>query len=176
MKGWETVALFVIILFVVATAGFFILQDLQEQKAWESSAWKPPAWASPDWEVAQKQKALESTQEQEATAPTENQAEAYVESNTDYASYLVMTVSPHIIADSYGDRYIVGSFKNISSVELDFVSVSFRLYDKDGNQIGNTNDGVDDLLPGKTWKYETYISEEASYFEFAEINVYIDEK
>lgn len=96
----------------------------------------------------------------------------HIKSNTDYASYLVMTVSPHIIADSYGDRYIVGSFKNISSVELDFVSVSFRLYDKDGNQIGNTNDVVDDLLPGKTWKYETYISNEVSYFELAEINVY----
>jgi len=74
--------------------------------------------------------------------------------------------------DSYGNRYIVGSFKNISSVELDHVSVSFRLYDEDGNQIGNTVVWVDDLLPGKTWKYETHISNEVSYFELAEINVY----
>jgi len=104
--------------------------------------------------------------------PTENQAEDYIESKVDYASYLVITASPHIITDSYGFRYIVGSFKNISSVELDHVSVSFRLYDEDGNQIGNTVVWVDDLLPGKTWKYETYISNEVSYFELAEINVY----
>lgn len=43
-------------------------------------------------------------------------------------------------------------------------------------KLVNTNDVVDDLLPGKTWKYETYISEEVSYFELAEINVYVDEE
>ena len=85
------------------------------KKAWESSAWEPPAWAPPNWEVVQPPKGWEPLRWQEAVN--------HIKSNTDYASYLVMTVSPHIIADSYGDRYIVGSFKNISSVELDHVSV-----------------------------------------------------
>jgi len=49
---------------------------------------------------------------------------------------MVLTMRKYLVY--YGFRYIVGSFKNISSVELDHVSVSFRLYDEDGNQIGNT--------------------------------------
>lgn len=95
MKGWETAVLFVIIFLVVTTAGFFILQDLQGKKAWESSTWEPPAWAPPNWEVVQPPKGWEPLRWQEAVN--------HIKSNTDYASYLVMTVSPHIIVDSYGN-------------------------------------------------------------------------
>jgi len=179
MKGWK---IGIVVLLLAALIEFFAVQ-------WNPSGWEPPqqeeSWELPQqqeettdiaqepWQQVQQEEIPEPTQEQEATAPTENQAENYIESNTDYASYLVMTASPHIITDSYGFRYIVGSFKNISSVELDYISVSFRLYDKDGNQVGNAIDGVDDLLPGKTWNYKACIWEnEASYFELAEINVY----
>jgi len=179
MKGWKAVALFVIIFVFAVTAGYFGVQTIQE--GWEviqqqkTAKEKPETSQAPWQQEAWKQLQEEfskSAQEREAVESAENQTENHIKSNVDYASYLVMTASPHIIVDSNGFRYIVGSFKNISSVELDHVSVSFRLYDEDGNQIGNTVVWVDDLLPGKTWKYETHISNEVSYFELAEINVY----
>ena len=163
MKGWR-IAIVVLLIAILIEFSMLQRKNITEFEFLSTQD---------SWQQVQQQEIPEPTQEQEATAPTENQTEDYIESNTDYASYLVITASPHIIVDSYGFRYIVGSFKNTSSVEFDHVSVSFRLYDEDGNQIGNTVVGVDDLLPGKTWKYTARIWEnEASYFEFAEINVY----
>jgi len=188
MKGWKAVALFVIIFLFAVMVGYNGLQTIQEE--WEvfqqqktakeePETSQAPWWQQEEWKQlqeefsksAQERETVESAENQ-AENQTENQTENHIKSNVDYTSYLEITDSPHIITDSYGFRYIVGSFKNISSVELDHVSVSFRLYDEDGNQIGNTVVWVDDLLPGKTWKYKTYISNEVSYFELAEINVY----
>lgn len=177
MKGWRIA---IVVLLIAILTEFSMLQNLQQEEVWEppqqqeesetsQAPWQQESWKQLQEEFsksAQKRKAVESAENQ-----TENQTENHIKSNVDYTSYLEMTDSPHIIVDSYGSKYIVGSFKNISSVELDSVALSFRLYDKDGNQIDNADEFVFDLLPGKTWKYETYISKEASYFELAEINV-----
>ena len=109
--------------------------------------------------------------------PTENQTGNNIKSKVDYGSYLVMSASPHIIVDSNGFRYITGGFKNTSSVEFDSVYVWFALYDKEGNRVGDKVESIYNLPPGKTWKYKTTsLAKETSYFELAEINVYVDEE
>jgi len=143
-----------------------------ERKPETSQApWQQEAWKQLQEEFSK------SAQEREAVESAENQTENHIKSNVDYASYLVMTASPHIIVDSNGFRYIVGSFKNTSSVEFDSVDVWFALYDKEGNRVGDKVESIYNLLPGKTWKYKTTsLAKETSYFELAEINVYVDEK
>ena len=184
MKGWRIA---IVVLLIAILIEFSMLQSPRQEEAWEPPQQQEETLetSQDSWQQVQQQEIPEPTQEQKAVESaenqtenqTENQAEDYIESKVDYASYLVITASPHIIVDSCGRRYIVGSFKNTASVELDSVTLSFRLYDKDGNQIGEAGTVIDNLLPGKTWKYTARIWEnEASYFEFAEINVYIDEK
>jgi len=184
MKGWKAVALFVIIFLFAVMVGYNGLQTIQEE--WEviqqqkTAKEKPETSQAPWQQEAWKQLQEEfskSAQEREAVESAENQTENHIKSNVDYASYLVMTASPHIIVDSNGFRYIVGSFKNTSSVEFDSVDVWFALYDKEGNRIDDTLALIHNLLPGKTWKYKEMITnKEASYFEIAEINVYVDEE
>jgi len=176
MKGWR---ISIVVLLIAILIEFSMLQSPQQEEAWEPPQQQEETLetSQDSWQQVQQQEIPEPTQEQEATAPTENQTGNNIKSKVDYASYLVMSASPHIIVDSGGRRYIVGSFKNTASVELDSVTLSFRLYDKDGNQIGEAGTVIDNLLPGKTWKYTARIWEnEASYFEFAEINVYVDEE
>jgi len=193
MKGWKAVALFVIIFLFAVMVGYNGLQTIQEE--WEvfqqqktakeePETSQAPWWQQEEWKQlqeefsksAQERETVESAENQ-AENQTENQTENHIKSNVDYASYLVMTASPHIIVDSNGFRYIVGSFKNTSSVEFDSVDVWFALYDKEGNRVGDKVESIYNLLPGKTWKYKTTsLAKETSYFELAEINVYVDEK
>jgi len=193
MKGWKAVALFVIIFLFAVKVGYNGLQTIQEE--WEvfqqqkttkeePETSQAPWWQQEEWKQlqeefsksAQERETVESAENQ-AENQTENQTENHIKSNVDYTSYLEITDSPHIITDSYGFRYIVGSFKNTSSVEFDSVDVWFALYDKEGNRVGDKVESIYNLLPGKTWKYKTTsLAKETSYFELAEINVYVDEK
>lgn len=36
------------------------------------------------------------------------------------------------------------------------MGVTYNLYDKDGNLIGNASDGVNGLKAGASWKFEAY--------------------
>lgn len=50
---------------------------------------------------------------------------------------------------------IVGVIRNTTDKTFNYVSISFTLYDSDGNQIGSASDGISDLAGGNTWKFET---------------------
>lgn len=52
------------------------------------------------------------------------------------------------------DVHIKGKLKNISSKEFSYVSVTFALYDKDGNQIETAFDNINYLQPGSTWNFD----------------------
>jgi len=80
----------------------------------------------------------------------------------DYAPYLVQVETPKIVHKEYSD-YIVGSYKNTSTVTFDYVEVTFAVYDKAGNQIDTDNAVITDLLPGNTWKYEEYLFVDNAY-------------
>ncbi len=72
--------------------------------------------------------------------------------------------SKYTIADEAidGDEWsskITGTFTNTSGKEFSYISVSYNLYDADGNQIGTAVDSTSNLADGGTWKFEAYGSE-----------------
>lgn len=57
--------------------------------------------------------------------------------------------------DSYSAT-ITGTITNTTSQDKSYVGVTYNLYDKDGNLIGNASDGVNGLKAGASWKFEAY--------------------
>lgn len=55
---------------------------------------------------------------------------------------------------------IVGLIRNILDHDLESVSVTVSLYDKDDNKIGEACDYSGDLKKGSTWKFEAVCFEE----------------
>lgn len=56
-----------------------------------------------------------------------------------------------------GDDYtttISGTFTNLTDSQLGYVSVSYNLFDADGNQIGTAYANASNLDAGGTWKFE----------------------
>ena len=50
---------------------------------------------------------------------------------------------------------IKGEIKNLDDKVIDFIVLTFNLYNADGAQIGNTYASIDYLSPKTTWKFET---------------------
>ena len=65
-----------------------------------------------------------------------------VDMSIDYDSYLGYSVS------------VKGKLKNTSSVEFSYVSVTFAIYDKEGNQIETALDNMNYLQAGSTWNFD----------------------
>lgn len=57
--------------------------------------------------------------------------------------------------DSYSAT-VTGTLVNSSGNDKSYVSVSYNLYDKDGNLLGNAVAGANDLKAGASWKFEAY--------------------
>lgn len=58
-----------------------------------------------------------------------------------------------------GDEYsttISGSLTNNTDSDISYISVSYNLYDKDGNQIDTATTGTTNLGAGDTWKFEAW--------------------
>ena len=56
-----------------------------------------------------------------------------------------------------GDDYtttISGTFTNLTDSQLGYVSVSYNLFDADGNQLGTAYANTSNLDAGGTWKFE----------------------
>lgn len=53
--------------------------------------------------------------------------------------------------------YLEGKLKNESQESYSYVSVSFSLYDAQGNKIGVALDNTSDIGPGETWAFEALI-------------------
>lgn len=51
---------------------------------------------------------------------------------------------------------ITGTVTNTTDQDKSYVGVTYNLYDKDGNMIGNAYDGADTLKAGASWKFEAY--------------------
>ena len=65
-----------------------------------------------------------------------------------------------ISTDEWGNKIIIGTVRNNSTIEFAYAQIEFNLYDKDGNQIGSTFDNINNLEPNKTWKFSAMIMEE----------------
>lgn len=69
------------------------------------------------------------------------------------------TADKYSIADEQmtGDDYtttISGTFTNLTDSQLGYVSVSYNLFDADGNQLGTAYANTSNLDAGGTWKFE----------------------
>ncbi|WP_293815016.1 FxLYD domain-containing protein [uncultured Parolsenella sp.] len=69
------------------------------------------------------------------------------------------TADKYSIADEQmtGDDYtttISGTFINLTDSQLGYVSISYNLFDADGNQIGTAYANTSNLDAGGTWKFE----------------------
>lgn len=48
---------------------------------------------------------------------------------------------------------ITGTLKNNTKKKYDYVSITYTLYDKDGNNLGTAMDNMNYLAAGETWKF-----------------------
>ena len=77
---------------------------------------------------------------------------------------------PTLSTNEYGNQIIVGVIKNNTSVDKDYIQVSFTLYDADGNNIGTAWANTNNLKAGGTWKFEAMILEDGmATFELDEV-------
>lgn len=85
------------------------------------------------------------------------------EMSYEYESYLGYAVS------------IKGKLKNTSKKDFNYVSVTFAIFDEDGNQIDTALDNINYLQVGATWAFEatplTYFENEPDLFEFKLVDV-----
>ena len=57
--------------------------------------------------------------------------------------------------DEQGRQVISGKIKNTGAQRIDHIVVTFNLYNRNGEVIGNTYAQLDYLLPGKVWKFQS---------------------
>ena len=77
---------------------------------------------------------------------------------------------PTLSTNEYGNQIIVGVIKNNTSVDKDYIQVSFTLYDANGNNIGTAWTNTNNLKAGGTWKFEAGILEDnVESFEIDEV-------
>lgn len=74
--------------------------------------------------------------------------------------------------DKYSS-YVHGSVTNNSNKTLSYVVIKFNLYDNYNNQVGDTLDSVNNLLPYTTWKFKAYVTNDnASRAKLIELKAY----
>ncbi len=102
-----------------------------------------------------------------AAVTTEATGAESAEAATDAASEAKYTIEGEELTGDEWSCTISGTYTNNAGKELSYVSVSYNLYDADGNQIGTAIAGTSNLADGGTWKYEAYgtspLADVASY-------------
>ena len=63
--------------------------------------------------------------------------------------------------DKYSS-YIHGTVTNNSDQTLSYVVIKFNLYDNYDNQVGDTLDNINNLLPHGTWKFKAYVTKDTA--------------
>ncbi len=77
----------------------------------------------------------------------------------------------HIEQDASGNRFIAGTAKNKAQDRVDFVQVTFNIYNSAGMQIGNSVASVYYLRGGYEWKFRSIpaLPGDYQYNEIAEV-------
>lgn len=101
------------------------------------------------------------------TDGTATTSEATAAESTEAASEAKYTIEGEELTGDEWSCTISGTYTNNAGKELSYVSVSYNLYDADGNQIGTAIASTSNLADGGTWKYEAYgtspLADVASY-------------
>ena len=90
------------------------------------------------------------------TDGTATTSEATAAESTEAASEAKYTIEGEELTGDEWSCTISGTYTNNAGKELSYVSVSYNLYDADGNQIGTAIASTSNLADGGTWKYEAY--------------------
>lgn len=102
---------------------------------------------------------------------TETGTETKVENDSAEAKYEFVE-EPKMVEKDYS-TYIVGTIKNNSGMDKEYMEVSFTLYDADGNNIGTAWTNTNNLKDGGTWKFEAMVFDDnVASFELDEITGY----
>lgn len=75
--------------------------------------------------------------------------------------------------DSFGFVHIKGTVKNNSGKDRSYLSITYNLYDAEGNQIGTAMDNINNLEKDGTWKFDATgidIEETVDSFKLVEIS------
>lgn len=76
-----------------------------------------------------------------------------------------LSIENHFFCTSrYGTRAICGTVSNNSANTYSLVSLDINLYDESGALIGNTYDSIRNLDTGKQWKFETFLTVDATNY------------
>lgn len=65
-----------------------------------------------------------------------------------------MVQEPVMTKDDFGTVHIEGTIKNNSGKEASYIQITFKLFDKDGNQVGTAIDNLNNLETDGTWKFK----------------------
>ena len=77
---------------------------------------------------------------------------------------------PHITHDGYWN-HIEGIVQNNTGKDLDYVQVSFTVYDVDGNVLGSAFANANNVKANGTWKFDALITDDNyASFELDEIS------
>ena len=95
----------------------------------------------------------------------EQEYEEPVAEETEY----VFTENPSCYNDGYWD-HIVGVVKNNTGKDMDYIQISFTLYDANDNVVGTAFANANNVKNGGTWKFDAMITDDGvARFELDEI-------
>lgn len=81
----------------------------------------------------------------------------------------VFTENPSCYNDGYWD-HIVGVVKNNTGKDMDYIQISFTLYDANDNVVGTAFANANNIKNGGTWKFDAMITDDGvARFELDEI-------
>jgi hypothetical protein len=74
---------------------------------------------------------------------------------SDLAQVVSIQDSGQPATDDQGRQVISGKIKNTGTQRIDHIVVTFALYNRNGEVIGNTYARLDYFVPGKVWKFQS---------------------
>jgi len=81
----------------------------------------------------------------------------------------IFTENPYCYNDGYWD-HIVGVVKNNTGKDMDYMQISFTLYDANDNVVGTAFANANNVKNGGTWKFDAMITNDGvARFELDEI-------
>ena len=99
-----------------------------------------------------------------------NSSPTIVEEQQEPQADYVFIEQPYITNDGYWD-HIEGVVQNNTGKDLEYIQISFTLYDADGNVIGTAFANANNIKDGGTWKFDALITDENyASFELDEIS------
>lgn len=78
-------------------------------------------------------------------------------------------ISHEAYLDGSGGTYVIGTIENTSDLHYSYVYVLVDLYDANGQYLGTSWAELDNLPPGETWDFETFLDVEADNYEIVEV-------